>query len=155
MDSKLSIPVVETIKKRQSVRTYKDEMISNSDREKLLEYINVVDNPFNVPVKIHIIDKNLNENGEKLGTYGTIKGAKTFLGLSVSNADMALVAAGYQFENFQNPMPETLAGDYAITLEMVHLTPSATNFQPWRVLKQEILMIFMKHINKMLLKKNL
>ena len=211
MNTKLSIPVVETIKKRQSVRTYKDKMLSDSDRRKLLEYINMVDNPFNVPVKIHIIDKNLNENGEKLGTYGTIKGAKTFLGLSVPNTDMALVAAGYQFENlilyatnmglgtvwlaatfsrddfskamqidkndlfiaispvgyptekrrmaenlmrtamksssrkswdklfyfenFQNPMTETLAGDYAIPLEMVRLAPSATNSQPWRVLK--------------------
>ncbi len=171
----------------------------------------MVDNPFNVPVKIHIIDKNLNKNGEKLGTYGTIKGAKTFLGLSVPNTDMALVAAGYQFENlilyatnmglgtvwlaatfsrdnfskamqidkndlfiaispvgyptekrriaenimrtamksssrkswdklfyfenFQNPMTETLAVDYAIPLEMVRLAPSATNSQPWRVLK--------------------
>lgn len=211
MNSKLSIPIVETIKKRKSTRTYQDKMLSDSDMKKLLEYMDSVSNPFDVQVKINIINKKLNEDGEKLGTYGIIKGARTFLGLSVPNTELATVAAGYQFENlilyatnmglgtvwlaatfsrddfskameidkndlfiaispvgypaekrsitenlmraslssssrkpwdklfffenFQTPMTQTLAGDYAIPLEMVRIAPSATNAQPWRVLK--------------------
>lgn len=45
------------------------------------------------------MDKALDSNGEKLGTYGVIKGAGTFLGVSVPHVDNAFLAAGYAFEN--------------------------------------------------------
>ncbi|MGD0709091.1 MAG: nitroreductase family protein [Anaerolineaceae bacterium] len=38
--------------------------------------------------------------------------------------------------NFSHPLSEMDAGVYALPLEMVHLAPSASNKQPWRVLKQ-------------------
>lgn len=141
-----------------------------------------------------------------------IKGARTFLGVSVPKRERALLAAGYTFENLilsatalglgtvwlaatfsrssfasamgigpeewfpaispvgyparkqsireslmratmksaaRKPWPELFfqdkfgkslaeqdAGDYAICLEMLRLAPSATNAQPWRVVKQ-------------------
>lgn len=37
------------------------------------------------------------------------------------------------YGNFENPLQETVAGDYNIPLEMVRLAPSASNKQPWRV----------------------
>lgn len=37
-------------------------------------------------------------------------------------------------ENFETPMTEKEAGDYAVPLEMLRLAPSAANRQPWRVL---------------------
>lgn len=96
---KLSIPIVETIQKRHSVRTYEDKPLLSQDREKLLMYMKQLDNPFDIPVHMHIIDQSLQGNGEKLGTYGFIKGAKTFLGVSVPDTKMGLVAGGYVFEN--------------------------------------------------------
>lgn len=38
-------------------------------------------------------------------------------------------------KNFDAPLSETDAGQYATVLEMVHLAPSASNRQPWRILK--------------------
>lgn len=70
---KLLIPVAETIQKRHSVRTYEERALSKQDRAALMDFMNELDNPFGVPVNKHIIDKEINSGGEKLGTYGIIK----------------------------------------------------------------------------------
>ena len=95
---KLPIPVVDTIQKRHSVRTYENQPLLPRDRDTLLEYMKKLDNPFAVPVHTYIIDKTLSTDGEKLGTYGVIKGASTFLGISIPDTKLAPLAAGYQFE---------------------------------------------------------
>lgn len=206
---KLPIPITETIQKRHSVRTYKKQPLLSRDREALVECMKKLDNPFGVPVHEYIIDKKLSADGEKLGTYGVIKGAGTFLGVSIPDTELAPLAAGYEFENlilyatymglgtvwlaatfnrdsfssameipedelfpaispvgypsekhsltetlmrsamksssrkewkelfyqedFQTPLDVQLAGDYARPLEMVRLSPSAKNAQPWRI----------------------
>lgn len=99
MVKKIPIQVIETIKKRCSVRTYQDKTLEPQDRKKLQEYISNLENPFGAPVKIYMIDKKLDAEGEKLGTYGVIKGANTFLGISIPDTELAYVAAGYEFEN--------------------------------------------------------
>lgn len=210
---KINIPVKETIEKRNSVRSYEEKKLSAQDREKLISYINNSTNPFGVKVNIHMIDKDIDSKGEKLGTYGVIKGASTFLGVSVEDTDFALEAVGYEFENlvlyatnmglgtvwlaatfsrdsfasamgikenelfpaispigypatkrslresvmrktmksdqrkpwneiffkdnFSTPLTEADAGKYADSLEMLRLAPSATNSQPWRVIKKD------------------
>lgn len=96
---KLSIPVVETIQKRHSVRTYEKKPLLPQDRRQLKECMARLDNPFGVPVHLYLIDKAVGEGGEKLGTYGVIKGAGSFLGLSVPDLPLAPLAAGYEFEN--------------------------------------------------------
>ncbi len=99
MCKKLPIPIVETIKKRCSVRTYQDKELEPDVREMLQSYMDNLENPFGIQVKKYIIDKKLASEGEKLGTYGVIKGASTFMGISVPDKDLAHVAAGYEFEN--------------------------------------------------------
>lgn len=99
MCKKLPIPIVETIKKRCSVRTYQDKELEPDVREMLQNYMDNLENPFGMQVKKYIIDKKLASEGEKLGTYGVIKGASTFMGISVPDKDLAHVAAGYEFEN--------------------------------------------------------
>jgi len=37
-------------------------------------------------------------------------------------------------DDFQSPLSEAAAGDFAFALEMVRLGPSASNKQPWRIL---------------------
>lgn len=99
MCKKLPIPIIETIKKRCSVRTYQERELESTVRETLQGYMGSLENPFGMPVKKYIIDKKLASEGEKLGTYGVIKGASTFMGVSVQDMELAHVAAGYEFEN--------------------------------------------------------
>lgn len=96
---KWSIPVAEAIQKRRSVRTYEKRPLLPQDRAALVDCMNQLDNPFGVPVKKYITDKTLRADGEKLGTYGVIKGASTFLGVSIPDTDLAPLAAGYEFEH--------------------------------------------------------
>lgn len=210
---KINIPIQETIKKRNSVRSYEEKRLSAQDKEKLMAYADSLTNPFGVKVNFHIVEKDLEAKGVKLGTYGVIKGATTFLGVSVEDTELGLEAAGYEFENlilyathmglgtvwlaatfsrnnfmsamgirendlfpaispvgypavkkslresimrktmksdqrkpwkdmffkdnFFNPLTEQDAGEYASALEMLRLAPSATNSQPWRVIKKD------------------
>lgn len=210
---KLNIPIEETIKKRVSVRNYDSKRLLEGDKEKLVNEISQLKNPFGENVRIHLIEKNATSNGEKLGTYGVIKGANTFLGVSVDKSEYGLIAAGYQFENlilyatnmglatvwlaatfsreqfatamdikedelfpaispigyaagkksitesimrktmksdkrkpweeiffqdsFGNPLSKEEANEYVNPLEMLRLAPSATNAQPWRVVKKQ------------------
>lgn len=99
MCKKIPVQVVKTIKERRSVRTFQDKPIGQDVREKLQDYMNNLDNPFGMPVKKYMIDKRVAAGGEKLGTYGVIKGATTFLGISIPDTELAHVAAGYEFEN--------------------------------------------------------
>ncbi|MDQ1350835.1 MAG: hypothetical protein QG657_1137 [Acidobacteriota bacterium] len=39
-------------------------------------------------------------------------------------------------ENFNTPLPTEAAGAYAVPLEMVRIGPSASNKQPWRIVKE-------------------
>lgn len=96
---KLTFPVMETIQKRQSVRTYESKPLLPRDREALLACMKQLDNPFGVSVHTYIVDQKLNADGERLGTYGVIKGANTFLGVSIPDTELAPLAAGYEFEN--------------------------------------------------------
>lgn len=96
---KLAIPVVQTIQKRHSVRTYEERALSPQDRAALVAFMERLDNPFGVPVHEYILDRKVDTAGEKLGTYGVIKGASTFLGGSVPKNELAPLAAGYEFEN--------------------------------------------------------
>lgn len=210
---KINIPVEETIKMRVSTRTYEPKKLSVNDKEKLLKEISLLTNPFGENVRIQLIEKDTVSNGEKLGTYGVIKGANTFLGVTTDKTELGLVAAGYQFENlvliatdmglatvwlaatfsreqfekamdiqedelfpaispigyatgkksiteslmrktmksdkrkpwdeiffqdsFENPLSRKDANEYKNPLEMHRLAPSATNAQPWRVVKKQ------------------
>ena len=56
-------------------------------------------NPFGVNVKVQYISKEKGAENVQLGTYGTIKGAKDFLAITVKDEAFAMEAVGYQFEN--------------------------------------------------------
>lgn len=90
--------VADAVRKRRSVRTYDKRPLSESDRQAVLDLMKSAGNPFGVPVRIHFAEKSLEEGGEKLGTYGVIKGASAFLGVSIPDVDLAALAAGYEFE---------------------------------------------------------
>lgn len=209
---RLPINVKEVIKRRISNRTYEERSLTKEDKKKLLEFNSTLTNPFGVEVKVQYISKEKGADDVQLGTYGTIKGAKDFLAITVKDQPYAMEAIGYQFENlvlyatdmgigtvwlagtfkrkdfinaieigeddlfpcicplgypaqkqsflekitkaslgskkrkdwdklffledFTKALTKADAGIYEDALEMLRLAPSATNSQPWAVVKE-------------------
>lgn len=209
---KLPIDVKKAIDKRVSTRSYEEKSLSEADRKKLMDFNYSLKNPFCVNVKVQYISKDAGAKDVKLGTYGTVKGAKDYLAITVKDEPFAMEAVGYQFENlilyatnmglgtvwlaatfsrkdfenvmdiseddlfpcicpvgypaekrsliekitraglgskkrnaweqmftlndFNTPLSKEEAGGYQAALEMLRLAPSATNAQPWAVVKE-------------------
>lgn len=207
----LEYSVVKAIKMRKSVRTYQNQPLAGDVMEKINAYAVGLANPFGAQVTVGIVRKDNGGEAVKLGTYGTIKGASTFLGVAVAPGEHALEGLGYAFEDlvlyatslglgtvwlggtfsrgdfqramnmpagwlfpivspigypadgksliekitrkvagsdsrkpwrdlffdgdFSTPLTEDAAVKWREALEMVRLAPSATNSQPWRVVK--------------------
>ncbi len=83
------------VRQRTSVRTYSDTPVSQETKDKILAYAQTIENPFDARVRFCFIEKRGAENGEKLGTYGFIKGADLFLGMAVEDKDNAALAVGF------------------------------------------------------------
>lgn len=95
----MQFPVEETIKARSSIRTYQSRPLSADDRQKITEAIEAVrENPFSNATRIRIIDTVDGEETRRLGTYGMIKGAQTFLGIAVEKGESAMESVGFVFE---------------------------------------------------------
>ena len=208
---KTDFAMEETVKTRYSVRTFKNQPLSLEVRAEIASYITTLSNPFAAGVTFRMLESKTAANGEKLGTYGMIKGAAEYFGATVSPGNLSLEGLGYEFEklvlyaasiglgtcwlggtftrsefaqamdvkesdifpaispigypadrkslkeslvrkavkadkrkkwddlffnkDFSAPLSQTEAGAYAFPLEMTRLAPSASNKQPWRILK--------------------
>lgn len=206
---KLEFPVEKTIKTRSSIRTYEEKPLDIKVKQQIKDYIAALSNPFYVEVKLQLLETA--SSNEKLGTYGVIKGARDYIGATVSEVDLNLEAVGYSFEklilylanlgigtcwlggtfnrnqfsnalevkanelfpaispigyplekkrladtlirkiaksdqrknwnelfflnDFSVPLTQEEAKEFAFPLEMVRLGPSASNKQPWRIVK--------------------
>lgn len=95
---KLEFSVEEVVKARYSVRTYTGEAISSEKIEQIKNYIKNLNNPFSVKVNFSILETKNLEDTKKLGTYGVIKGANNYIGVTVAKGELALEALGYEFE---------------------------------------------------------
>ncbi len=96
---KQDVPIEETIRARHSVRTYEERPLDARDEERINDRIATLGNPFSVDVTFRLVERGTTANGEKLGTYGMIKGAKDFIGATVVAGDLALESLGYSFES--------------------------------------------------------
>lgn len=94
----IGFSVSETVNKRYSVRTYDSRPVEEDIKEKLLEYANSLQNPLGPKIRFQFIEKETAPNGEKLGTYGIIKGAKLYLGATMPDEEFANEAMGYDYE---------------------------------------------------------
>ena len=207
-------PISEIIKNRHSVRSYNSEILGEELKSKLEEYAANIKGPFAAKLRLEVLDSlDLEEGaGSKFGTYGIIKGAKTFIAAATQKEEHSMEQLGYCLEklmlyaeslglgtcwmggtfkrsqfaeliklkedeimpaitpigypaekrgfvekvmrrmagsdnrkpwselffegSFDKPLKKEAAGQYAEVLEMVRLAPSASNKQPWRILKQ-------------------
>ena len=94
----LDFPVEKTVRSRNSVRTYAQNPLSGEVKEKIQSYMKALTNPFSIDVKFQLLEVKTTAKGEKLGTYGVIKGASDYIGASVAAGELSLEALGYSFE---------------------------------------------------------
>jgi len=92
--------VRKAVTQRYSVRTYDRKPVGAELREKLLAYGNGLSNPLGPAMRLQLIEKETASNGEKLGTYGIIKGANLYVGVTIPEEEYAMEALGYAFEQF-------------------------------------------------------
>ncbi|WP_432666936.1 nitroreductase family protein [Wukongibacter baidiensis] len=95
--------IIETIKKRKSIRTYDNKPITKDDYEKINQYLSIEENllgPLGRRMKFEVVQvsKNMSDKGIKLGTYGFIKNPKAYIVGMVENSNETLVEFGYVFE---------------------------------------------------------
>lgn len=90
--------VIETIRKRRSVRTYTGEPLREEHLTPIRQYLDQLQAPFNINARIELIHTSPNAEPIKLGTYGWVKGACDYLVLIYEEAPFAETAAAYLFE---------------------------------------------------------
>jgi len=95
----IDMNVTEIIKTRKSWRTYNGKAIENEKKEQLSDFISRLDEPpFGSKARFQIVDLDLKGAGTVSGTYGVIKGAKSFLAGVVAENPMDMEDFGYLFE---------------------------------------------------------
>lgn len=210
--------ITEVIKIRSSCRTYDLQKIEKSVLDKLKSYIEEINQECKNNERFLIIDKKISEKGEKLGTYGVISGASTFIVGIINSENHDAARFGYLFEKIilfatdlglqtcwlggtfkredftkhsnlteveyipivsplgyrkdksrilevamrkvvgannrkswnelffdgsvSKALEQDVSGFYATPLEMIRLAPSASNKQPWRIIKDKNLYHF-------------
>ena len=90
--------VEQAVRTRKSIRTYEDRSLAQKEKEQLQVFMAQLSNPFSVEVFFRLLEASTSAGGEKLGTYGVIKGAREFIGASVKDGELSLEALGYSFE---------------------------------------------------------
>lgn len=87
------------VRTRRSVRTFDPSRpLSKETREELTAYADALTNPLGPAPRLILLDRDTAAGGEKLGTYGVIRGAKLYLGAAISRDEHAQEALGYQLE---------------------------------------------------------
>ena len=94
--------IIETMRIRQSNRTFDTQHIKESDVKKISAYINKDENligPFGGSGRIELVHvrNNVTDKGIKLGTYGFIKNPRAYLVGFTENKKYSLVEFGYIF----------------------------------------------------------
>jgi len=211
------IDAMDIIRKRQSIRTFDSNPISEEKINLLNEYVDLLgSSPFDGNTRFETLSiENLDRSVKRrLGTYGFVKGANTFLiGITKDKMPYDLENFGYQFEkailfathlnigtvwlggtfkrsafasqvkiasdekipaitpignplnkrslrsriiryaagakhrkpfssiffngDFSQPLTKSSLKDFSDVLEMVRISPSASNRQPWRIVKEQ------------------
>lgn len=88
------------IKQRRSIRSYIHEPLADELKSKMVDYISAIGSkPLGIKTRFSLIEAgSMGQNMIKLGTYGFIKGAYTFVTAAATHEDMSLESLGYQTE---------------------------------------------------------
>ncbi len=93
--------ITKIIRNRVSVRTYEPTTLEPAIKKNLEEYLMKLTGPFTGTVRFKLVDSDaaLSSN-VKIGTYGIIKGASSFVAAAVNEGEMNLEELGYELEKF-------------------------------------------------------
>ena len=90
--------MTKAVNARVSVRNYMKQGLDETILADIKTFIDAIDNPFDSEVNFHFLDQSMVTDGERIGTYGVIKGATQYIGATIKDEPMALEALGYVFE---------------------------------------------------------
>lgn len=95
--------VIDTMQKRQSIRTYETQKITSEHLKEINDYFNEENNfigPFGKKGNIELVQvtNNVTDNGIKLGTYGFIKNPSAYMIGITENNQYSLVDFAYTFQ---------------------------------------------------------
>ncbi|MFP5111948.1 nitroreductase family protein [Bacillaceae bacterium C204] len=95
--------VIETMQKRQSIRTYETQKITTDHLKEINDYFNEENNligPFGKKGQIELVEvtNNVTDKGIKLGTYGFIKNPSAYIIGITENNQYSLVDFAYTFQ---------------------------------------------------------
>jgi nitroreductase len=91
--------VIDLIKKRTSSRTYESKNIESETLQKLKDFIAEINKDINIKARFTVINNDINNKGsKKLGTYGVISGADTYIIGILDKDDNNAFEFGYFFE---------------------------------------------------------
>lgn len=91
-------PLEAVVRRRYSVRTYSKKPISKQLQEEIKEFIKSLSSPFPAKPSFTLVETELAAGDTKLGTYGMIKNASSFIVSQVTEEPYAIEALGYEFE---------------------------------------------------------
>ena len=97
----MNFDLEKTVRQRKSVRAYESRPLAQAEKEQIEACVSELlaeSTPFPAQMKIRLLEAATGTDTEKLGTYGVIRGAKSFLGVTVKNTENAMEAVGYRFE---------------------------------------------------------
>lgn len=88
------------IKQRTSIRSYEHKPLSDESKRLMMDFIGGIDDsPLGVKTRFSLIEAgSMGQNSIKLGTYGFIKGAYTFIAAAAQHKNYSLESLGYQME---------------------------------------------------------
>lgn len=93
--------VDELIRRRKSVRSYDVRPLSSQDQQMLIRWMqenDPVPTPFTAQIAFHLLRAKDYDENAKLGTYGVIRNAPAFIGITAENTPTAMETIGYRFE---------------------------------------------------------
>ena len=88
------------IKQRTSIRSYEHKPLPDESKKSLVDFMGGIgDGPFGIKTRFFLVEAGgMGQNMIKLGTYGFIKGAYTFIAAAAKHRELALETLGYQTE---------------------------------------------------------
>ena len=89
----MQFPVKDSILKRKSVRTFKGDPLSESDRSRMNDFIENVPNPFGVSVALRLLKAD-----DHSVSSPVVLGADHFIAAKVERIKNYEIALGYSFE---------------------------------------------------------
>ena len=87
--------MIEQIKSRRSVRTFDGQILDENMKQKILNYMKDIENPFGIPVEFKFLDAK--EHGL---VCPVVSGTDLYVGGKIKNVSNASLAFGYSFECF-------------------------------------------------------